>query len=661
MRPCVEVSRGRTASRAVVSGKCKRMSGDAETKPRSRWADGARDVRRRVEFGDLLMLLYLVALVRQYLWWATASNPLAWSLAFLGGALGWFFYVATKESPPERTPLPFWVVVVLPLVFVYALRVVFPDVSFDVLNYRIFHAERTMRGFLYAPGDFFPSPAPYNPLPDMVTGIGRYALGYRLGTVVNLLAMVWAGAVLDKLLRPYLKGAWQRAGGVLLVVLAEHMLFEINNYMADLLALPLLLEATRLALRNAEEAEKPARQLARIAFLVGLSVTFKLTNLAVALPLTMVCAYDFVIKRRPGISEFFKATLLAVVAFLVPLLPVSLYLQQQTGSPVFPVLNGIFKSPYWPPNSGWDGRWGAVGFWETLLWPLRITSSPERLSELPVYSGRLSIGFVVALLALFVARRDPRLRTLCLITLAGLMLWSATTGYIRYALYLELLAGVVALALAAVVAEGRTRRLPSLLRAGLPALLWLALAVQAAFASRYVSHTEWSQRPTLLTHPGAWRDESRRLLRDRSLRDFLTADDRALFDGVEVWIDSSIKTNGIASLLNHRIPMIGLRNHENFVSPESKARFAAALERASGKRMYSLSFAEGLPAALEFIESRGLVAGRQTPLSIPFYAPQNRIPVVLIEVMQAETASSAARAAHGARGRHDSVTTFQIQ
>ena len=176
------------------------------------------------------------------------------------------------------------------------MRFVFPDVSFDVLNYRLLHGERALRGFIYLPGEFFPTPAPYNPAPDMVTGIFRHALGYRLGTIANLLAMIWVALIVDKLLRPFLRNAWVRAGGVLLALMAEHLLFEINNYMVDLLALPLLLEATYLALRHAEWQNK-RRNLAVIALLLGMSVAFKLTNAAIALPIVLLCAYRALFNR----------------------------------------------------------------------------------------------------------------------------------------------------------------------------------------------------------------------------------------------------------------------------------------------------------------------------------------------------------------------------
>ena len=176
-------------------------------------------LRERAEFGDALVLLFLLVFARQYLWLLdsyAASNALAWTLSAALAAAAFFFYVRTKPFPSERAGREFWLVVIPPLVFFFLLRLPFPDTSYDVLNYRLLHAERSLRGTLFAAGDFFPTPAPYNPAPDTLTGLFRLALGYRLGAVVNLFALVWAARVADKLLRPSVPKPWARAACVLL-------------------------------------------------------------------------------------------------------------------------------------------------------------------------------------------------------------------------------------------------------------------------------------------------------------------------------------------------------------------------------------------------------------------------------------------------------------
>jgi hypothetical protein len=608
----------------------------------------ARALFQKLELpGDALLFLYFAVLWREYLWWLTDNNYAAWIVAVGLAALAAWLYLATKDRVEENeSRLPFWLVAVLPLVFVYSLRVAFPDVSFDVLNYRLLHAERGLRGFLYQPGEFFPTPAPYNPAPDMVTGIFRYALGYRLGTIANLLAMIWVARIADKLLRPFWRNAWLRAGGVLLVVMAEHLLFEINNYMVDLLAVPLLLEATYLTLRLGERKNE-RRDVVCIALLVGMSVAFKWTNAGIALPIVLLCAYRVLFnndkseKRWTG-KELTWTTLLCAVAFFLPLVPFSVYLYRTTGSAVFPIFNGIFQSPYWPYSNTWDPRWGPVGLAEKLAWPVLILFKPERLSELTVYSGRISFGFVAALAGLIFCRRDKRLRALCLVVALSSLLWSASTGYIRYAFYIEVLAAIVVLALAArLLADGYQFRWP---RFAAAAVLCLGLIFQACLAGYYVSQNEWGGRPTLFKQPGPFAREARLLLRDHSLRQFLSADTQEKFDNVEVWIVSSMKTASIEALLQPRAPIIGVNTGEYFVSPTARAQFDQALARATGKRIFSLAFAEDLATATATLRSHGLSPKESVPVELPFYAPDAVIKMFLIAVEPAETSSPAATA-----------------
>src|SRR5205085_9778289 len=113
-----------------------------------------------------------------------------------------------------------------------------------------------------------------------------------LGTLINLFSLLWAARIVDRLLRGHLPNEWLRGVSVLLIFTAEHLFFEINTYMIDLLAVPLLLEAARLSLADTA-SENRASQLTRIAFLLGLSIAFKLINVVTALPIALLCAWRF--------------------------------------------------------------------------------------------------------------------------------------------------------------------------------------------------------------------------------------------------------------------------------------------------------------------------------------------------------------------------------
>lgn len=596
-------------------------------------------LRRKLEFGDLLAFLYLTVFLRQY-FWILNNDKLAWRLTILSAALAWGAHMYAKEETPpeERTPRIFWPLVALPLLAVYALRVAFPDLSFDVLNHRLIQSERALHGALFISGDFFPTIFPFNPASDMLTGITRVWLGYRLGTIINLLAVVWAGTVLNKLLRPHVERAGLRSACVLSVLFTEHILFELNNYMVDLLTLPLLLEATRRALRLTDEANT-GRELIYTALLLGACVALKLTNVAMVAPIVALCAYQLFAQRSRLDARFLSRLLFAALAFLWPLVPHAVYIYRETGSPVFPLYNKIFRSPYWPLVNIFDGRWGPKGFAETLLWPLLLPFRTERLSELAVYSGRISFGVVAAALCLFLPRADRRMRLLASVALVGAVLWSATSGYIRYALYLELVGGVLVIYLARWVAAQMSQR-PRVLRSAVVCLIVCVLVAQNVWAGIYVSRTEWSRRKTYFERPEDYVSETQYFMHDHTLRKFLPPDKRGLIDGVEAWVVSNVKTNGLEVLFKRDVPMLSVNNLEYFDAPEANRRFAQALREVSGKRMFSLCLTDDLEPSLEFIRRRGLGVGRIERINLPFYSTYTHINTALVEVVPPERAGA---------------------
>jgi hypothetical protein len=588
-------------------------------------------VRGRVEFGDVLLSLYALVFVREY-FWVVDNNALAWALSAPLAAGCCYFYLSTKQFPAERFGRSFWVLVGLPLVLAYLLRAAFPDRSFDVLTYHLLHSERTLRGTLFGSGDFFPSPVPFNPAADTVTGISRFFLGFRLGTVINLWALVWAAQVTDKILRPFVGRAWLRSGCVLLVVLSENLLFEISTYMVDLLSLPLMLEATLLTLRFDEVKNRRANFI-QVALLLGASAAFKLTNLAVALPLLAICIYKAAVgSRRFTLKQLITTGLLALVAFLATQLPFTLYIFRLTGNPIFPVANVFFKSPYWPTHGGWDNRFGPHTLWETIGWPVLICFKPERHSELAVYSGRLSLGFVVAIAGLLFAWQNARARPLCFILISSALLWSATaTGYSRYGLYQEMLAGLTVVAVASAVTwESSWTKLSW--RTVLASVLCMLLVVQSYLACSYVRQKEWGSRATIVDYPNAYAQEAKFMLRDRSLTSFLTDDERAAFEGVQVWLETCQKSTGFEVLLNPRAPVIAARQPEYFFTRESWRQFIRAVEGSPGQRMFSLCLNDDMPQAKQVILERGLEIGQVTPIALPFFSPRDRIGMMLIEV-----------------------------
>lgn len=587
----------------------------------------------RLDPGAVILFPYVLTVVWQYLY-AIPIKPLAWTLAVIVSLVGWYVFIAFKEASAEKLPWQFWPIVALPLLAVFFLRAAFPDISFDVLNYHIFHSERALRGSLLIPGDYFPTPAPFNPTPDILTGLYRYALGYRLGTIVNYFALIWTGAILNRLLRDYVRSAWLRSLSVLFILGTEQILFQINNYMVDLLALPLLLEATVLVIAP-DKDKVEVRRTALLALWLGMATAFKLANLIIAVPLVLVYIFNLIARddsRRQRILATLKSTPISALLFLVPFAPFTIVIYKLTGNPVFPLYNGLFKSPYWPQGAVFDPRWGPWGVYETIVWPVLMWFKPERLCEFSYYSGRLSIGYVAAGVCLIIARGNRNIQALAFTTLLGSVLWSATSGYIRYALYLELISGLLLIWLIQYV-WNKAVQFPHWARVLAPAPLCLLLLTQSYFSLRYTKHWEWSTRETALTYGKSFRHESRNFLSDRAFGAYLPAEDLALFNNVDVWFETTFKTSALEALLKPHTPVIGVRMPHYFETNQARQKFAQVMEGVRGKRLFTLTTREGSEEARAALAARGLSMGKSRAVSVYYFSNSLAFDMLLVEVL----------------------------
>jgi hypothetical protein len=613
-------------------------AGKPASSPQTLFWQGVSSVWHKLELGDAVVLFYIAAFVRQYLW-IVHNNSVAWFLTFTLSTLIWILHLRTKERS-EKTPFQFWLVVALPLFAIYATRAAFPDTSFDTLDYRLINGERALRSFPFIAGDFFPIRFPFNPVSDMVTGIFRHLLGYRLGTIVNYLVGLSLGMILNCFLRPYIKSAWLRSFGVVLLLLTEHVLFIINNYMVDLLALPLLMESTRLAL-SAQSRDEQRGEPIRIGLMLGASVAFKLTNMAFALPILILYSYKL-IRYKSGRAAIRKFVTLGI-AFLAPLAPYTLFIYWQTGNPVFPLYNKIFRSPFWPTTDFAGKRWGPIvddpsfahmKWWEVLLWPILLPFKIEHTAgDLGRHAGRISLAFIACLIGLFVGRNDRAIRALGFVGITGAVLWSTISGMHRYGIYLELIGGVILLYL---ISQRDLVKTTLAVQRSMSLIVVSILVAQSIVSCVYVYRFEWGSRPSVFENFKAYARDSRYFLRDYSLPSFLPERERALIAPVQAWAESSALESGVEVQINPNVPAICLYMPEYFSTDESRGRFAQALRDLGDKRMFALPRNENFEHSIKTIRNAGLTVGQITPLAVPYFSDHTRIHMVLIEVLRAE-------------------------
>ncbi len=594
------------------------------------------DILGRTTIVDLLPLAFFVVIVRQY-FWPLSSQQLAWTLSFLVAGCLWVFYLNEREEQPHTRSKSFWLIVAAPLLFSYLMSVAHPDTSFDVLNYHLVNAERGLRGWPFIAGDFFPTILQVNPAPDMVSALFRRVLGYRLGTIVNYLAMLWIAMIVDKFLRPYLRNNWLRAVAVLTVVSTEMLLYLQNYYLIDLFALPLLLEATYLTI-NFSDLRKKNYAVVQIACFLGLSVAFKITNVAFAGPIFILCAVNVFRSRKEIKAGYFVVASLLLVA---PALPFAWVMFRETGNPAFPLLNAVFKSPYLAPHNWEDVYHGPKKWWEYIIWPVLTVIYPERLSEMSGlitgYTGRIAVAFVVSILGLPTRILDSKLRTALLVLLTGSVIWTVTTGNGRYGLYLELMGGIAAICvLVSVVQSQLSQNIPGTkTKAVTVAFLFGGLLVtQSAIAYHHVyqqmflrNSKECNRKLSLVESMQLSIVESRNLLNDYSASKYLTDDQRQKLNQVDVWVNSCYTSNGIEIMLKPDIPMISVSDYidtfDLLETPGSQQRLAQTIDSLRGKRMFTLVPKGGLLNATKFTKRAGLKLGPSTPFNVPYFSYRN--------------------------------------
>ena len=162
--------------------------------------------------------------------------------------------------------------------------------------------------------------------------------------------------------------------------------------------------------------------------------------------------------------------------------------------------------------------------------------------------------------------------------------------------------------------------------------------VQSYFACAYGLSKEWGERPTLIFAPALHANEAALILRDHSLKTFLTEEQRARFDKVRVWFETAPKSTAFEVLLNPNAPIIALRQPEFFHTREAWKQFIQKVEATGGQDMYSLCLSSDLENAKRAVVERGLDLGEVVPIDLPFFSPRNLIAMMLLEIRLPQSA-----------------------
>lgn len=291
------------------------------------------------------------------------------------------------------------------LIFFFILFAMFislmiiPDQMWDTFSYHIY-----LQKFVFADKinyDFFPGRTLTSfvfPIVDRLFYLFRARLGYRLGTLPSYLIFIVMFYQIKKILKKFLDKDLKDFQLSILSMLPMSIIImfqQLGTYYIDNFSVVLLLEFAYILLFEHKDLFKNKTKLYFLAFLSGLIVCTKLTN-AVYIFLPIIYMLILNIKDIKNIKWYDYIGLIFIA--LLPMLSYFIDAIVQTGSPVFPYYNTIFKSEYFANENWLDTRYGPKNLFQLLIWPVYIIFFPGKAYE--NYCGtdiNFATGYIISI------------------------------------------------------------------------------------------------------------------------------------------------------------------------------------------------------------------------------------------------------------------------
>lgn len=333
-------------------------------------------------------------------------------------------------------------------------RVLEPDVSCDSLNYHLY------LGFKgWNPGndkyEFFPTGIHnFSPVLETV-GYGFYrVLGYRIGTIFSIVAIYLSILAIYKIFRlifpdKNIRGNLLNTFLLVSSFLSFELFLGIATYYNDVLVALLTVWGVYFLLKYF--SEEKFLDLVISAVIISVSVWGKQTNLYIAIALGMTLLVDLIMSKG---DKNIKMRNLVLAGIILLSLPGWWYIRnwQETRNPVFPFYNAFFKSEYYSPVSFHEPQFGGENLGQKLMWGYYSIFDPARLGQVHDLFHDFKINFyfifggLISLFYLVKKELHDKLTTRLLVFYwLSYLIWSIQFGYLRYALALEFLGGLLIL------------------------------------------------------------------------------------------------------------------------------------------------------------------------------------------------------------------------
>lgn len=559
---------------------------------------------------------------------------LALCVAFIGIiALG---YILRENIILEKVQICWLdVVFVVAIIAVSILRGVMPDTSYDTSNYHAFFQYELDRDFINY--DFFPIRAVNAStivLGDRMFGCFHRILGYRMGTSLNTLCVIIIyfklKEILD-LLGKYLEININRfliCFLSIICMLSENIYSLLSTYMIDLLSVPLLLQMLLIVLQSErwkiEELEENTAdavinfEAVWLCIMAAMAVGIKISNAGIVAPLAISYLYKKHFKLR--IRDY-----IICIACMGSILVIYFYISWKiTGNPVFPMMNGLFKSLFfseeYSPNdfSAFNSRFGPFGIIQTILWPIYMLIHPEQTSDIPFCSGRLLVSSI-AILALSVKEIKNNKKyqeIISYIVVWYLIFLFVFRGYMRYIIILEILESAIALVL--VYKYLKTERYQILCIE-----LCIAFLCQIGISGNqyFVKNWEWS-----------WRDihDKERVISNAKMvfKDYTSGLSADISQDIEMLLVADA-SGSLAYLLKDDVPIVNLTTGTTNENTEQILK--NRIENLQDEGVYSLCKREDFLSDVQVYCENGFALTEIYAITPDFYDAIYAMPLVKVE------------------------------
>lgn len=282
---------------------------------------------------------------------------------------------------------------------VVSMTIIFPDGFWDSYSYHIYLQKNIFNDKINF--DFFPGRTLTTyvfPLADRLFYLFRAKLGFRLGTLPGYLLFIVMFYQIKKILKKFTEKSIKESYLSILSILplcTFIILQQMGTYYIDNFSIVILLEFIYIVLFENENIFKDKAKLYFLVFIVGLGVCIKITNaIYMILPIVYILIKNI---KDIGKLKWYDYILLIIIGIL-PMFPYLIDTIVQTGSPVFPYYNTIFKSQYFADENWLDTRFGPKNLTQLIFWPFYIIKHPNLAYETAETDLHFVSGYIFSII-----------------------------------------------------------------------------------------------------------------------------------------------------------------------------------------------------------------------------------------------------------------------